>query len=352
MGGICDVHPILLMALGHPLLDIQANVCERFLTKYGIEANGATLKGPKQEGLYEELLQENYKITCVPGGAAQNTVKMIQWIHQESGKIQCTYLGCIGADTTGEILIKSMQETGVKSLYEVTEKLGTGVCFVLINGPHRSLVTSLGAAAALSTDFLRQQRPWEMVKAAQIYYIIGYLVVSSMDIVRLILDHASSHGKVLCLNLASPYVAKSYTEALDTVIPHTAFIFGSVDEAEAYAESRQLEDRSALGAAKYLVSLPRASTLCLSRLVVLTQGPGPIYTMSSRNKVLRTFPVTPLPPEDIVDTNGAGDAFAAGFLASYLIEGDLERAIDSGKKAATYIIKRSGFSLGPRGEYN
>lgn len=172
MGGICGVQPIPLMALGHPLLDIQANVCERFLRKYGVEANGATLKGPKQEGLYEELLRENYKLTCVPGGAAQNTVKMIQWIHQDSGKIQCTYLGCIGADTTGEILIKSMRETGVQSLYEVTDKLGTGVCFVLINGPHRSLVTSLGAAAALSTNFLRQQRAWEMVKAAQIYYII------------------------------------------------------------------------------------------------------------------------------------------------------------------------------------
>ncbi|EUB60914.1 Adenosine kinase 2 [Echinococcus granulosus] len=351
MGEICNVQPIFMLALGHPLLDIQANVCERFLRKYDVEANGAILKGPKQEGLYEELLQKNFKLTYVPGGAAQNTMKMIQWIHQDSKEIQCAYLGCIGADTTGEILLESIHETGVKTLYEVTDKLGTGVCFVLVNGSQRSLVTSLGAAAALSTNFLRQKRPWEMVKAAQIYYIIGYLVVSSMDIVKLILDHASSHSKALCLNLASPYVARSYTEALDTVIPHADFIFGTVDEAEAYAEARLLNDRNALGVAKYLVSLPRAGNICRPRLVVLTQGPGPIYTISSRDQVLRTFSVTPLPLENIVDTNGAGDAFAAGFLASYLIEGDLEKAIDSGKKAATYIIKRSGFSLGPRVDY-
>ncbi len=172
MGSCSNVQKPCILALGHPLLDIQANVCEDFLRKYKVDANGYTLKGPDQEGLYEELMEKKFELTYVSGGSAQNTIKMMQWILEDAESSKCAYLGCIGNDNPGDILLQSMEETGVQTLYEVSENLGTGVCFVLVNGPHRSLITSLGAASAFSANFLRQEMAWDMVKSAYFYYIM------------------------------------------------------------------------------------------------------------------------------------------------------------------------------------
>ncbi len=176
-------------------------------------------------------------------------------------------------------------------------------------------------------------------------------MVSSMDSIMLIADHAAAHGKAICFNLGAPFVSKCFTSSIDKLLPYTDYIFGTGDEAVAYAEAKKLKDKTVEGAAKHFASVPRMGKSRRPRLVVFTQGPGSIVAVSSEDSIVHVFPVTPLPQEEIVDTNGAGDAFAAGFLSSYLINGSLEEAIEGGKKAACYIIKQSGFSLGARSEY-
>nr|VZI37634.1 unnamed protein product [Spirometra erinaceieuropaei] len=160
-----------ILGLGHPLLDIQANVSGKLLKKYGVQANGATLSGPDQKGLYEDLLA-NYDLTYVAGGSAQNTMRMLQWLLQDSGRICCSYLGCVGDDKSGEILLQNMEAAGVQTVYEVSDTLPTGVCLVLVSGSNRSLVTSLGAAAVFSSDFLREKPAWDMVEQASMYYFL------------------------------------------------------------------------------------------------------------------------------------------------------------------------------------
>lgn len=169
--GAAEQKPCVL-GIGHPLLDIKANVDSDFLRRYKVDANGCTLKGPEQDGIYEELLEQKYNLAYVAGGSAQNTVRMIQWIFGDNMSSKCAYLGCIGNDKPGEILLQCMQDSGVQTFYEVSSDRGTGISFVLVNGINRSLITSLGAASALSTKFLRQNVAWDMVKAAHFYYIM------------------------------------------------------------------------------------------------------------------------------------------------------------------------------------
>ncbi|BHF72452.1 hypothetical protein SprV_0401551800 [Sparganum proliferum] len=338
-----------ILGLGHPLLDIQANVSDKLLKKYGVQANGATLSGPDQKGLYEDLLA-NYDLTYVAGGSAQNTMRMLQWLLQDSGRICCSYLGCVGDDKSGEILLQNMEAAGVQTVYEVSDTLPTGVCLVLVSGPNRSLVTSLGAAAVFSSDFLREKPAWDMVEEASMYYFLGYFLVSSMDSVMAIAEHAVARRKVVCFNLGAPYVSRMFTERVDKILPYTDLVIGTGDEALAFAEAHQLKDRSLGAVAKFFagygwVGRPR------HRLVIITQGPDPILLVSSEDMLTRTIPVDPIPPENTVDTNGAGDAFAAGFISEFIACGSIDDAIEAGKKAAAYIIGKSGFSLGPRTEY-
>ncbi|VDK41337.1 unnamed protein product, partial [Dibothriocephalus latus] len=111
-----------ILGLGHPLQDIQANVNEKLLKRYGLRANGAKLSGPGQKGLHEDLLA-NFDLTYVAGGSAQNTMRMIQWLLQDPKMISCSYLGCVGNDKSGELLLQIMEATGVQTVYEVSDTL-------------------------------------------------------------------------------------------------------------------------------------------------------------------------------------------------------------------------------------
>ncbi|KAM3176968.1 hypothetical protein ACTXT7_005443 [Hymenolepis weldensis] len=103
------------------------------------------------------------------------------------------------------------------------------------------------------------------------------------------------------------------------------------NEARAFAKAKQLSiTQSVLGGDQ-------------RRLVVFTDGPGIIMVPSSEDMQIRIFEVDPVPTEEVINTNGAGDGFASGFLVSYLLEGNLVKAVKRGKKATCCIIRRLGF---------
>lgn len=73
---------------------------------------------------------------------------------------------------------------------------------------------------------------------------------------------------------------------------------------------------------------------------MFTQGSK--CTIVARNNVIETFGVTPLEASELVDTNGAGDAFVGGFLAQLYLEKDLGECVRAGHWASQQIIRRSG----------
>ena len=89
-----------------------------------------------------------------------------------------------------------------------------------------------------------------------------------------------------------------------------------------------------------IVLLPKENR-SKGRLVVITQGEGPVIAVDKDG--VRTFPVTPLDKAEIVDTNGAGDAFVGGFLAQWVLGAGLDVAVKCGIWAATHCIKRAGY---------
>ena len=80
-----------------------------------------------------------------------------------------------------------------------------------------------------------------------------------------------------------------------------------------------------------------------SRLVIITQGADPVVAVQHGNII--KFPVETLAKEDIVDTNGAGDAFVGGFLAQHVLGKSLETSVKCGIWAARHCIQRSGCTM-------
>ena len=76
-------------------------------------------------------------------------------------------------------------------------------------------------------------------------------------------------------------------------------------------------------------------------MVVITQGADPTVVAQADGTVTQ-HPVIPLAKEQLVDTNGAGDAFVGGFLSQLVAGKDLNECCRGGNYAANVVIKRSG----------
>ena len=80
--------------------------------------------------------------------------------------------------------------------------------------------------------------------------------------------------------------------------------------------------------------------------MVFTQGMDPTI-VAKDGKILGEFPVIPLAPEKLVDTNGAGDAFVGGFLSQFVKGAELEKCVKAGNYGANAIIQQSGCKFPP-----
>merc|ERR1719460_3211469 len=128
--------------------------------------------------------------------------------------------------------------------------------------------------------------------------------------------HCASVGKTYCLNLSAPFLCQFFKDQMSSVLPFTDVVFGNETEAAAYAESFELNTSDIGEIAMKIAQLPKENG-SRSRLVVITQGSDPVIAVEHGK--LHSFPVAPIPKEEIVDTNGAGDAFVeASWLNRFL----------------------------------
>jgi len=326
----------VLLGMGNPLLDISATVKPELLEKYNLKANDAILT--EDEAIFKDLLAE-YEVDYIAGGATQNSIRVAQWV---MGKPQAsTYFGCVGDDDSLKKLLEKSEEAGVKSQYQISEH-PTGRCAVLITGQERSLVTKLDAANHFNVSHLENADNWKLVEKAQVVYSAGFFLTVSVDSMLKVAKHCAAKNKTYCMNLSAPFLSQFFKDQMMSVLPFTDMVFGNETEAAAYAESQSLGITDVKEIAKRIAMLPKENG-SKSRLVVITQGSDPVVVVSEGE--VTEYPVTPLAADQIVDTNGAGDAFVGGFLAQYVQKKPLSVCVSCGVWAATHIIKRSGCTL-------
>ncbi|OAL05138.1 Ribokinase-like protein [Phaeosphaeriaceae sp. SRC1lsM3a] len=326
-----------LLCLENPLLDIQGVGDQALLDKYGLKANDAILADPeKHMGLYEDLIQ-NYKAVLIAGGAAQNTARGAQYILQPNSTV---YIGCIGKDKYGETLEKISSDAGVKTEYLYDEKTPTGRCGVVITGHNRSLCTDLAAANNYKVDHLKQDRIWKQVENAQVFYVGGFHLTVCVPAIKALAEEAAAKNKTFILNLSAPFISQFFKDPLDEILPYVDILIGNETEAAAFAESHGIETKDVTKIAEAIAKGPKKNTK-RSRTVVFTQGTDPTIAVSADGDV-KSVKVHAISEDKINDTNGAGDAFAGGFVAGIVQGKSLETAIDMGQWLAKLSIQELG----------
>lgn len=121
------------------------------------------------------------------------------------------------------------------------------------------------------------------------------------------------------------------------------YLVGNETEALAYSESHGWGLTDIKEIAKKLTTLEKKNTQ-RPRIVVITQGTHPTVTaVSGASGVeINEYPVHEIPKEKINDTNGAGDAFAGGFVAGIVQGKSLEQSVDLGQWLASLSIQELG----------
>lgn len=326
-----------LIGMGNPLLDISANVTKDFLAHYDLKPNDAILADPeKHKDLYSELV-DKFKTEYIAGGSVQNALRVCQWLLQKPNVT--TFFGCVGEDKYSKILHDKAVTDGVNPRYQYNLNEPTGTCAVLVTDHHRSLCANLGAANCFTIDHIREPENKKLVNSAQFYYISGFFLTVSPPSIMEVANVALSHNRPLLMNLSAAFISQFYKEPLMQVLPYVDVLFGNEQEAETFAQEQDFGTKEIKEIAIKICNLPKQNEK-RPRVVILTQGTLPVILAENGN--IREFPVKALPEEQLVDTNGAGDAFTGGFLSQYIQGKDLDVAIKCGIWAASQIVQQSG----------
>lgn len=325
-----------LLGMGNPLLDISANVDLDFVKKYELKMGNAILCEDKHKPIYEDLVK-SYEVEYIAGGSTQNSIRVAQWMSQVEGTT--SFIGSVGKDKYSEQMKDCTKSDGVSVYYSEDEKTPTGTCAVLINEKERSMVANLAAANNYVISHLQSDEIKKVYQSCDIFYIAGFFLTVSPPSLMEIAKYALEQKKVFAVNLSAEFIAQFFAEPLMEAIKYSDFVFGNETEAAAFGKKQEYKDES-LEAIALEISKIKGEK---ERTVVITQGSKQTLVVQG-GKVLK-FEVPKIDGKEIVDTNGAGDAFVGGFMAALTKGKDIKTCVEAGHYSASVIIRVSGTKL-------
>ncbi|EDO43711.1 predicted protein [Nematostella vectensis] len=327
----------VLLGMGNPLLDISATVDKDFLDKYGLDENNAILAEDKHKPMYQEMI-DKFNVDYLPGGATQNSIRIAQWLLGKETKAT-SYMGCIGEDAFGKTLTDIATAAGVHVNYLINKEIPTGTCAVCITGKHRSLVANLAAANNYTKSHLDQPENWALVVKANFFYIGGFFLTVSPESIVAVGKYAAETDKLFMMNLSAPFLCQFFKEPMMNAMPYIDILFGNETEALVFAKEQNFKTEDLKEIILKMSKLTKVNEK-RSRTVVITHGKKP--TLVAQDGEVREFPIIAIKEEDIVDTNGAGDAFVGGYLSQLVLGKPVEECVRCGHWCANYIIQQSG----------
>lgn len=252
------------------------------------------------------------------------------------------YIGAVGQDQYAATLDEACAKAGLATEYLRLADHPTGRCGVCITGHNRSMVTDLAAANHYSVEHLKSAPIWAQVEQASNIYVGGYHLTVSPPAALALGEEAARRNVPFAIGMGAAFIPSFFHEPLAQVLAYTDYVFQNEDEAAAWAEQTKKADPKDLKAvARAMADLPKANEK-RKRVVIISQGTEPTFVATQGEREVKVFPVHAIDKSEINDTNGAGDAFAGGFLAGLAEGKDLATCIDMGQWLAAKSIRELG----------
>lgn len=308
-----------LVGVGNPIIDVLAQVPDSFLKEVGGEKGGMVLTDAESLGRWMATIPEPF--TEAPGGSAGNTIFAAARLG-----LHTTFIGKTGNDAGGVFYRERLQALGGDASRFKTGDVPNGRCLSLITpDSQRTMRTNLGAAATLA--------PEEITTADFIgcghAHIEGYLLFNPA-LMDAVLRAAKEAGCTISLDLASFEVVKAARDSLGHILrEYVDLVFANEDEAAAFLGKASPEGDMAVDLASYC------------DLAVVKGGARGAW-LARGTEVLHA---PAIPGIQAIDTTGAGDYWAAGFLTGWLRGKPLETCSAWGARLGAEIVKVIGAEL-------
>ncbi len=297
-----------VLGIGNALVDV-INVLkdDSLLSQFGLKRGSMTLVDEKlSQKIFEATANNEREITT--GGSAANTIHALSMLG-----IPCGYIGKIGDDVLGKGFLEEFKLKNIQT-HLLLSKKDTGRVMALVStDSERTMATHLGAAADLKPKELSKQ----MFEGYSVLFIEGYLVQDHKLIERAI-DLAREQDLKVALDLSSYNVVEAHLEFLKQLVKEKVdIVFANEEEAFSFTGKEPEE------------ALTEIASMC-EIAVVKTGKKGSIIQRGAEKVKIGIV------PSDAVDTTGAGDTYAAGFLYGLAKGYDLKKcgniaALISGK---------------------
>ena len=307
-----------VVGIGNAIVDVLAKVGDMFLTERNLPKSCMTLLNAQEAGkIYADIIPERE----VPGGSAANTVAGLASLGGAPA-----FIGKVHDDELGQEFTRDIGSAGVDFFTQpLNEGPVTGRSIVLVTpDAMRSMFTYLGANTHLNIEDVDEN----IIKASRITYLEGYLLdyTQGINIATKASDIAHKYNRKIAFSLSDISCVKNKErQFLDFIEKHVDILFANDAEIKALFKENDLFE--CLDMIKPLVEI-----------AAITRGEKGSVIVNGRTK---TF-VEAEKVENVVDTTGAGDLYAAGFLYGMTQGRSLGTCAIIGSIAAAEVITHYG----------
>lgn len=308
-----------VVAIGNAIVDVIASADDSFLASEGLTKGGMQLIDAGQaEALYSRM-GPGIEIS---GGSAANTLAGLAALGRK-----CAFVGQVADDQLGSVFAHDIRAVGVE--FDVPPRPGnppTARCLVLVTPDgERTMNTFLGAAHYLTEGATDD----ELVASARYLYLEGYMwdpPEPRRAMLRAI-EVARAAGRKVAFTVSVNFIIEKHRADIRRMIDDGLIdiLFCNEEEAECLMEIQGFEAAVAALAPK------------VPLLVCTRSEKGAVAIENGTRAEVKAEPVA-----KVVDTTGAGDLFAAGFLAGHAEGRDLETCLRMGAIAAAEVISHYG----------
>lgn len=308
-----------LIGVGSPMIDTLISIEDSFLDKVGGAKGGMEMISAQRA--IEILQQTEGPLTDAAGGSAGNTTVGVSRLG-----LKTTFLGKLGNDMMADVYRTAFTGAGGDGSRFKTGPVPNGRCLSFITpDAQRTMRTDLGAAMTLSPDEVSVAD----FQGCRHAHIEGYLLFNRALLMK-VLDSAKAAGCTISLDLASFEVVRASADILPSILKdYVTIVFANEDEADAFTGLGHDYE----GMVRHLAGLCRVAVVKMGKNGSLIAEGGTVTQ------------VKPVWVEKALDTTGAGDLWAAGFLYGWLKGHELEACGRYGSVLGAEVVQVVGAEI-------
>jgi sugar/nucleoside kinase (ribokinase family) len=305
--------------IGNAIVDVLARASEEWLKQMALNKGTMTLISERQAlDLHEAMTGETLESS---GGSAGNTMAGLASLGSRGA-----YIGKVKNDPLGEVFAADLRRVGVSfETPPLVDGPSTARCLIFVTpDAQRTMNTYLGACVELGPGDVEP----DLIRSSQVTYLEGYLFDRPLakQAFRKAAEVAHAAHRQVSLSLSDPFcVGRHREEFLDLVEHHVDILFANEREIISLYQCETFEKA---------VDLVRGHC----EVAVLTRSEKGAVVVSSHDPIV----VPAERVQKVVDTTGAGDLYAAGFLHGYTKKMPLRECARIGALCAAEIVSHFG----------